>query len=292
MAITIIAFYRFFSLSKDALDHARNALTAAGQESGLGGLILLSEEGINGTIAGAADSIGQYKKALAEIAGELEYKESYAESQPFKRFCVKIRREIVAIGDPAMHPSEARDSSHVSPEEWDRMMAQENTVVIDTRNEYETAIGMFEGAVDPHLTTFQEFPEYVKSANIPKDATVMLYCTGGIRCEKAVLAMKREGYRNVYQLRGGILKYLEERKGNAFRGECFVFDHRVAVNADLQPSSRYTLCPHCGDPGDIRIACERCGKEAKTCARCSRTCSKDCAYHINRIRGKATATAS
>ncbi len=292
MDTTVIAFYKFFTLAREAVPVARETLLSAAKGTSVRGLILVSEEGINGTIAASAEDIARYKDVLEGIAGQLTYKESQALSQPFKRFIVKIRKEIVAIGDPSMHPTSAKDSSHISPDEWDTMIESGDAVIIDTRNDYETAIGMFEGAIDPHIKTFQEFPAYIQKASIPKEKTVLLYCTGGIRCEKAVLAMKKEGYPHVYQLHGGILQYLKERKGGKFWGECFVFDHRVAVDAALRPSEKYALCPHCGDPGDIRITCERCSSAGTVCKRCVRACSKDCAYHLARSRNMASSHAS
>ena len=140
---------------------------------------------------------------------------------------------------------------------------------------------MFKGAVDPNLKQFDEFPEYVNNCNIPKDKKVMMYCTGGIRCEKACLEMKRQGYQHVYQLKGGILQYIKECPNQKYQGECFVFDHRTAVNQDLAPSEQYRLCPHTGDPGDVTITCRNCGKEGVVHKACVgkeeyETCCKDC----------------
>ncbi|MDP6561832.1 MAG: rhodanese-like domain-containing protein [Candidatus Peribacteraceae bacterium] len=150
---------------------------------------------------------------------------------------------------------------------------------------------MFEGAIDPRIQTFQEFSDYVENSGIPKDKKVLMYCTGGIRCEKACLEMERQGYENVFQLEGGILRYMKERPHCNWNGECFVFDHRVAVNEEMKPSERYGLCPHCGDPGDRCITCEHCQKPGMMCARCiesmnCRACSKNCAYQRNLVLQK------
>ncbi len=140
---------------------------------------------------------------------------------------------------------------------------------------------MFEGAIDPKLKMFSEFPSFVEKCGIPKNKKVLMYCTGGIRCEKALLEMEKQGYKNVYQLKGGILQYLKDCPNQKFKGECFVFDHRTAVGQQLEPSNRYSLCPHTGDPADLHITCSRCNKTAVVAAHCDdiqkQSCSKDCA---------------
>ena len=137
---------------------------------------------------------------------------------------------------------------------------------------------------DPNIDKFTEFPKYLESQNIGKDKKMMIFCTGGIRCERGILELQRQGYENVYQLEGGILKYLEEYPHDQFTGECFVFDHRVAVDQELKPSKKYGLCPHCGQPSSIKIECKRCDTENLLCDKCVEiewkkdTCSKNCAY--------------
>lgn len=284
-AFSIAAFYTFVPLDAATLASLRDALAAKGNELAMGGLILLAPEGVNGTVAGSAESIEKFVSMITSSIGALNCKYSQATTNPFRRFRVKIREEIVTIGDTELIPN--GENHHLSPEQWDAMLKQEDVVVIDARNDYETAIGIFEHAIDPKLKTFQEFPDYIRKANIPKTKKVMLYCTGGIRCEKAILAMQREGYEHVYQLDGGILRYLQEKPEGHFSGECFVFDHRVAVGKNLEPSQRYKLCPHCGDPADQKISCERCTKDAIICLDCAeksehKSCSKDCSYHLNK----------
>jgi UPF0176 protein len=156
-------------------------------------------------------------------------------------------------------------------------------VIVDARNDYEYAIGKFKGAIDPSIKTFSEFPEFVKKGELPKDKKVMMYCTGGIRCEKALLEMEKQGYSDVYQLEGGILAYLQQFPEGNFEGECFVFDKRVAVDQHLQPSQTYHICPHCGNPGTLEVNCLACNKQAIVCYGCAKeerhkTCSKNCAY--------------
>ena len=256
----------------------------------MGGLTIVGSEGVNGTVAGSASSIRKWKQKIEEFAGEVTFKDSKSDGQPFKRWFVKIRPEIVSLGNVGIVPSGKHN--HLTPEEWDAVIDSEDVVILDTRNDYETEIGIFEGATDPKLHCFQEFPEYVKNCDIPKDKKILMYCTGGIRCEKACLEMERQGYENVYQLDGGILRYMQERPSSKWQGECFVFDHRVAVAEDLKPSRRYGLCPHCGDPGDQNITCMQCEGPGIMCVRClqsmeSPICSKNCAYCRKRDLQKA-----
>jgi UPF0176 protein len=276
---SVTAFYKFLPIAAASLESLQQQLTVFGKVHRMGGLVLLAKEGINGTVCGSVESIDQWKKLLTESVGGLEYKDSEASTMVFRRWSVKLRPEIVALRQEGISPG--GEHKHLTPEEWNKMLESDDVVVLDTRNTYETEIGMFEGAVDPQLTSFQEFPDYVKRAGIPKDKKVLMYCTGGIRCEKALLAMEKQGYEHVYQLKGGILAYIKKFPRGKFDGECFVFDHRVAVDQELQPSSRYSLCPHCGDPGDCHVTCLRCQKASVICTKCNateacRTCSKRC----------------
>ncbi|MCA9370709.1 MAG: hypothetical protein KC680_01980 [Candidatus Peregrinibacteria bacterium] len=290
MSIIVTAFYKFVPLAKENLEVIQKDLMACGVSLEMGGLTILGAEGINGTVAGSAKAIDAWKKKIEELAGEVVFKDSESDSQPFKRWFVKIRKEIVSLGKPDVLPNGKHH--HIPPEEWDRMIDEEDVVILDTRNTYETDIGVFEGALDPRLQSFQEFPEWVANCEIPKEKNVLMYCTGGIRCEKACLEMERQGYQNVYQLDGGILRYMKERPEGKWQGECFVFDHRVAVGKDLKPSQLYHLCPHCGDPGDVKTSCKYCGEMARICKRCKsnpnrESCSKNCAHHLDRVLQKS-----
>lgn len=286
---SISALYKFTPLEAHRLAELQKQLQTLGDERKLCGLLLIAEEGVNGTIAGDEMPMKMFEDTMIELFGPIVFKRSQSINKPFKRYKVKVREEIVTIGDPHMHP-DSDQHRHISAEEWHRVLDEEDVIVIDARNAYETAIGTFKGAVDPKLKTFQDFPGYVREANIPKTKKVLLYCTGGIRCEKAKLAMEKEGYTNVYQLQGGILKYLEEFPEGHFRGECFVFDHRVAVDQHLQPSQKYHLCPHCGDPGNEHISCVRCNEKAVICVACKDkekvSCSKDCANRMWKVEDR------
>lgn len=284
----VTAFYKFCRLSSFQLQKVEEMLFRFADDTDLNGLIIMAEEGLNGTVSGSKGTIESFKELIHNFPGfeSTIFKDSSAGEKPFKRFKVKQRDEIVTLGRKEFFPSE-NGNNHLSPEEWHQVLTEEEDfVLIDTRNTYETEIGVFEGAVDPGLEMFTEFKEWVQKSGIPKDKKVLMYCTGGIRCEKAIYEMQEQGYSNVFQLQGGILNYLAKYPEGKFNGECFVFDHRVAVDQKLEPSKRYSLCPHCGNPGDLDIACQRCSKPAVICTECSsksslNTCSKDCAYHFN-----------
>jgi len=217
----ITAVYKFFEVSDP--EALQQQLLSKGEELEMLGLILVAKEGLNGTVAGSKESTDAFKTYLTSLIGEATFKDSPADEIPFKRFMVKIRNEIVNIGDADMQPD--GPNNHLSPTQWhDILSSDEDFVLLDARNDYETEIGVFKGAVDPKLEKFTDFPKYIEECDIPKDKKVLMYCTGGIRCEKASMEMQRQGYKHVYQLDGGILKYIEEYPEEFFEGECFVFD--------------------------------------------------------------------
>lgn len=283
--IKITAAYAFLPLDEAQLKALETELDAFGIEHGMRGLVLLAPEGINSTVCGSPAAIDAWKARLRLLKNDIVFKDSTADKLVFRRWSVKLKTEIVTIKKDTIKPQGPH--RHITPAEWNEMMKNDDVVILDARNDYEVAIGKFQGAIDPKLKTFHEFPAYVQKMNIPKDKKVMMYCTGGIRCEKALLAMEEEGYKNVYQLEGGILAYLEQFPHGAFEGECFVFDHRVAVNQELKPSETYGMCPHCGDPGDLTITC-MCGKQQKICTDCAQestknTCSKRCTDQLKKM---------
>lgn len=284
--VVITSAYAFQPIDDMRLSALQKELRHFGAAHALEGLVLLATEGINATVAGTPDDIGVWKQLLHEQFGTVPCKDSTADKSPFRRWSVKVKTEIVALKKEHIVPSGPR--RHLSPEEWQRTLEEEDIVLLDTRNAYETTIGKFRGAVDPRIASFSEFPAFVERANLPKEKKILMYCTGGIRCEKALLAMEQQGYENVFQLEGGILAYLEKFPQRHFEGECFVFDHRVAVDQHLQPSSVYGLCPHCGNAGLEDLRCF-CGKEQKICTNClaseeHRTCSKRCANEWGKLK--------
>lgn len=253
------------------------------------GLIIIGHEGFNATVAAKSiETLEKYKEGIREYfkVPDLFFKDSESNVSPFRRFKVKIRPEIVTLGDTSLVPYGMDGKNHhLSPSEWNEVMKNEDHVIIDTRNWYETKIGTFKGALNPMTDKFTEFPKYLESNNIPKDKKVLIFCTGGIRCEKGILEVQKQGYENVFQLNGGILNYLKEYPNDQFEGECFVFDHRVAVTQEMQPSAQYKLCPHCGQPGKTVVTCKRCDTVDFICEDCAQiefkkdTCSKNCAHH-------------
>ncbi|MBM7423126.1 rhodanese-related sulfurtransferase [Spongiibacter marinus] len=247
--IVVAALYKFVSLPD--FHELREPLLDHCLAQNIRGTLLLAEEGINGTVAGsreAIDSLLAYLKADPRLA-DLSHKESFDSSQPFYRMKVKLKKEIVTMGIDGIDPNEVV-GTYVKPKDWNALISDPDVVLIDTRNDYEVEIGTFKGAVDPKTESFRQFPEYVRqNYNPEKHKKVAMFCTGGIRCEKASAFMKREGFEEVYHLEGGILKYLEEvdQPDSLWQGECFVFDNRVSVKQGLEPGE-YALCHGCRWP--------------------------------------------
>ncbi|MEM7691839.1 MAG: rhodanese-related sulfurtransferase [Pseudomonadota bacterium] len=215
------------------------------------GTLLLAEEGLNGTVAGSRESIDQLLKFLRQDSrlSDLEVKEAENAQLPFLRMKVKLKREIVTMGVASIDPRRLV-GTYVDPKDWDQLIEDPEVTLIDTRNSYETLIGTFKGAIDPGLENFREFPSWSKdNLNQNRNKKVAMFCTGGIRCEKASAYLLEQGYEEVYHLRGGILKYLEEvpKENSSWEGECFVFDERVSVDHSLSQGS-YQQCFACRRP--------------------------------------------
>ncbi len=228
----VAAFYHFTDLSDYKTLQA--PLKEFCDMHQLKGTILLAKEGINSTIAGSREAIAAL---LAHLRNDprlqnLEHKESYCKGIPFQRMKVRLKKEIVTLGVPDIDPRH-RVGTYVDPQDWNALINDPDVLIIDTRNNYEVEFGTFKGAINPHLETFGEFPDYVRSQLTPaKHQKVAMFCTGGIRCEKASAYMLSQGFDEVYHLKGGILKYLEEvpTEESIWEGECFVFDDRVSIN--------------------------------------------------------------
>jgi UPF0176 protein len=250
--LCVAALYHFCRFDDCAA--LRGPLDQLCRDQGVRGTLLLAPEGINGTIAGTADGIDAvlaHIRALPGCAG-LEVKFSGAAAKPFHRMKVRIKREIVTMGQPDIDPL-LSVGTYVAPEDWNALIADPATIVIDTRNDYEVAVGTFAGAIDPHTRSFREFPawfrqerEWLLGGAKPK---VAMFCTGGIRCEKSTAFLRAEGVDEVYHLKGGILKYLEviPPEQSLWQGECFVFDQRVAVGHGLAEGT-HALCHACRMP--------------------------------------------
>jgi UPF0176 protein len=247
--LIVAALYQFTRFPDPAA--LQPGLLATCETHGVMGSLLLAPEGINGTIAGTRGGIDATLAAIRALPGcdGLEWKESFAKKMPFGRMKVKLKREIVTMGQPDVDPL-ARVGHYVQPKDWNALVADPDTVVIDTRNDYEVAIGTFQGAVDPGTKAFGEFPDWWQ-ANREQFAgkRIAMFCTGGIRCEKSTNYLLGQGLNEVYHLKGGILKYLEDvpTQESLWQGQCFVFDDRVSVGHGLQPGG-LKACGACRRP--------------------------------------------
>ncbi len=247
--ITVAAFYRFHPLVDIAA--IREKLLPALKAAGAKGSVLLAEEGVNGTLAAPADQIEIALNAVVTLCGlpELDRKYSKAPALPFLRLKVRLKKEIVTIGNVKANPNELV-GEYVEAKDWNALISDPDVIVIDTRNDYEVRIGTFQNAIDPSTESFSQFPAWVnKNLHNMKGKKIATFCTGGIRCEKATSFMRHEGFENVYHLKGGILKYLEDvpPEQSLWDGACYVFDERVAVGHGLKIAD-FTTCHGCLEP--------------------------------------------
>jgi len=242
--VVISAFYKFVALD----DHqaVRTQLLAVAEANNMRGSVLVAPEGINGTLAGSRTNTNAFFDQVRSDARltDLEVKESFSDTMPFLRIKVRLKKEIVTFRQPVDPTS--RVGTYIAAEDWNQVISQPDVLVIDTRNEEEVALGTFANAVDPGTTSFTEFADFVATLDPAEHPRVAMFCTGGIRCEKASSYMLDQGFEDVMHLKGGILKYLEdvEADESLWHGECFVFDERVTVDHELEPGD-YTLCRGC-----------------------------------------------
>ena len=265
------ALYQFTRFDDPAA--LRGPIEALCRANGVQGTLLLAHEGLNGTIAGPPKGIDVVIAHLRTLPGcaALEVKYAWASAEPFHRLKIRLKREIVTMGQPGLDPlSDA--GTYVAPEDWNALIAQPDTVLIDTRNDYEVAIGTFPGAIDPETKSFRDFPAWFRANRdrlLADGKKVAMFCTGGIRCEKSTAFLKAEGVEEVYHLQGGILNYLEKVPAieSRWSGECFVFDERVAVTPDLQPGS-HVLCRACRRPVGPEDRASPLYEEGVSCPAC------------------------
>ncbi len=247
--VLVAAFYRFALL--DDFAGMRAVLLDKCRTEDIVGTVLLAHEGINGTIAGTDQGIANvlaYLRADPRL-GDFPHKESRADTPPFQRMKVRLKKEIVTMGVENINPNETV-GTYVDADQWNALIADPDVVVVDTRNDYEVEIGTFEGAINPDIHTFREFPDWARDNGLLEgQKKVAMFCTGGIRCEKATAYLRKQGVDQVYHLNGGILKYLETvpEDKSLWDGECYVFDDRVSVGHGLKPGP-YDSCPGCGRP--------------------------------------------
>jgi UPF0176 protein len=268
--MNVAAFYRFIDVP-DA-PALREDLQAVCERESVLGTILVAEEGVNGTLAGTRDSIArvlQWIEQKLSLDEPIEARWTEADEAPFRRLRVRVKKEIVTLGRPDIRPQE-KTGSYVSAADWNALIADPNTLVVDTRNHYEIEVGTFPGAVDPGTQSFREFPDFARRlAEASPDRPVAMFCTGGIRCEKATALMLELGFSDVYHLQGGILRYLAEvaPEDNKWHGECFVFDTRVAVDRDLNEGD-YVQCHACRRPLSVRDLASAEYREGVSCPHC------------------------
>jgi UPF0176 protein len=274
------ALYQFVELP-DFVE-LQPALQAFCESQQVLGTLLLAPEGINGTIAGPEAGV---RRVLAYLRrdprlAQLGHKEAWSDKLPFYRMKVRLKKEIVTMGVPDVHPA-LNAGQYVSPQDWNQLLADPELVLVDTRNNYEVQIGTFTGAINPATHSFSELPDWVESAMQPggalaatagKKPKVAMFCTGGIRCEKSTALLRSKGFDEVFHLEGGILKYLETVPASQSRwqGECFVFDERVSVGHGLQPGD-FTLCRSCRDPLSVQDRQSPLYERGVSCARCHST---------------------
>ena len=250
MTKTILAFYKFLHLKNPQKEKAK--LAAFLEENSTVGTIILSNEGINGMCSLDQDKTEKVKSFLKQnfTLTRSDFKENLVSSNVFKKLSVKVKKEIVTLGVPEIDPT-AIVGTYIEPEEWDSFISKKEVITIDTRNDFEVELGTFEGSVNPQTVSFHEFVEWWKDkGKALKNKKIAMFCTGGIRCEKATSFLKSEGLEEVYHLKGGILNYFD-KVGNSetstWKGDCFVFDQRVTVNSHLEQGD-FALCHACRSP--------------------------------------------
>lgn len=267
-SIVNISTYKFVEL--DHLEKSKEYFLMTCKRIGLLGTILLSAEGINIMAAGTQQQIDKFEEALKQNKkfADIKFKVSYSEKVPFKRMRVRIKKEIITMGVDSVNRV-ADTGKHIKPAEFKKWLDEGRDItVLDTRNDYEVEFGTFENAINPNIDNFQEFPAVVdKLDQSLKSKPLVMFCTGGVRCEKASILMEQKGFTDVYQIEGGILKYFEECGGAHWNGDCFVFDERIALDFDLKPTGA-AQCHVCGEPVNVdqlkssqyvpNVSCPKC----------------------------------
>jgi len=294
-AYAVAALYHFAQVADP--EGFQTELLRVAENAGATGTLIVAREGINGTIAGAREGLERVLAAIRAQEGfeGLAVKWSTADANPFVRLKVRLKSEIVTMGAPDLDPA-TNAGTYVDPADWNALISDPETIVIDTRNDYEVAIGTFENAIDPKTETFRAFPDWAEQNLAGRDtAKIAMFCTGGIRCEKATALLKSRGFENVFHLRGGILKYLEETpaEDSLWAGECFVFDRRMSVTNGLGQGT-YQLCASCRDPfqsgdghgGFARELCPKCEATASD-ERKARAAERQRQITLAKSRGEA-----
>ena len=271
----IAAFYNFTPI--DDVEAAYARLEAVATDCDITGSILVASEGVNGTIATDAGTLDDFVSVLCDefSVSKEGVKFASSEAPPFRKLTVRQKPEIVASGIPRLDPNDTV-GTYVSPERWDELIARDDVMLIDCRNSYEVRVGSFDGAIDPETASFREFADWAERSLDPeKTPRVAMFCTGGIRCEKATSLLVERGFPEVYHLEGGILRYLEDRgpRSSSWHGECFVFDRRVSVNTELRPGT-FDVCWACRMPVSLEDKQHDDYEEGVSCHSCIDTFSE------------------
>ena len=265
--IYVYTFYRFKTLKN--IKSIKSKLDILTSNKIIYGTVLIAEEGINGTISGTKIDLDEFiinLKRLLKIR-KIPIKISKNQYIPFYRLKIRLKKEIVTIGNKSIKP-EKISGNYISPKDWDKIINNKDYLVIDTRNNYETKIGTFKNSINPNTSSFREFPKFVENNKINKYKKIAMFCTGGIRCEKATSYLKDKGHNNVFHLEGGILKYLEKVKdNNSWKGECFVFDNRISLKHGLKIGS-YSMCSGCRKPISLKDKRSKKFEEGVSCINC------------------------
>ncbi len=278
----IVSLYSFFPFQENLILDLKNKLLEIENENDLSGLLIFSSEGINGTICAEKNVIDIVINLLNKYTDKrnLNMKLNFSKIKVFKKLKIKIKKEIVTMGVPEINPSQD-NGTYIDSVNWNKLIKNKNTIVIDTRNHYEVSIGTFQNSINPKTRNFSEFPKWVDDhldshLENKESSNIAMFCTGGIRCEKATSLLKKKGYKNIYHLQGGILQYLNDVKGeeNLFEGECFVFDKRVALDYELEKGS-YSICHACGMPVSIKDQKRKEYREGIQCHFCINQFSDD-----------------
>ena len=278
----IVSLYSFFPFQENLILDLKKKLLEIEHENDLSGLLIFSSEGINGTICAEKNLIDIVINLLNKYIDKrnLNMKVNFSKNKVFKKLKIKIKKEIVTMGVPEINPSQDK-GTYIDSANWNKLIKNKNTIVIDTRNHYEVSIGTFQNSINPNTRNFSEFPKWVDDhldthLENKESSNIAMFCTGGIRCEKATSLLKKKGYKNIYHLQGGILQYLNDVKGeeNLFEGECFVFDKRVALDHQLEKGS-YSICHACGMPVSIQDQKRKEYREGIQCHFCINQLSDD-----------------
>ena len=278
----IVSLYSFFPFQESLIFDLKNKLLEIENKNDLSGLLIFASEGINGTICAKKNVIDIIINLLNKYTDNknLNMKVNFSKKKVFKKLKIKIKKEIVTMGVQEINPSQD-NGTYIDSANWNKLIKNQDTILIDTRNHYEVSLGTFQNSINPNTRNFSEFPKWVDDhldthLEDKESTNIAMFCTGGIRCEKATSLLKKKGYKNIYHLQGGILQYLEDipKEKNLFEGECFVFDKRVALNHELEKGS-YSICHACGMPISIQDQKRKEYKEGIQCHFCINQFSDD-----------------